>query len=549
LKRILFKQVIPLALAFIGATIFFISYNHYLLDKSLANVKISLKRLEKIESVEEAKKIKAILEDILFAELAEDSLDAVLLAKIEFSGSMIDKFAMKKQAEDIKYILKDVIREKEENRRAVLLGIENFIVNIFPRHRKDDEKSLQRQIGEISKRLFQFKGEELQKKHVDLARIYLRLKDLNNAFYYFNKAIEIDPETPRARKAAMYLGIIYKYTGDYEKAKEKLDAIKGKLPKKLEYYSAYQSGDILSMMGKQKESIKLFEDLFEKDPKDSVCQLSQFRVGYYYLYELDDIGKAYKAFLKLQQLAPNSSLDYYIGTKIIPDLSQEYRKRGYEFLLQAYRYLKEGKYGEALEQFNLAVSVNPDDALSLSGRGLALYFLNRDEESLREASKAKEIDPRDPEVLENLGYIYYNIGAIEEALKEQRKAVKLHPNSFLSHYNLGTIYLSAEEPERAKDHLERSIKLNPDFAYSYNNLGYAFWNKKNYNDAKTQFKKAVKLKPDYVEARYNLGVVLFMTGDFEDAKREFKHVKNIRPDFKSADWYLKEINKKLGYED
>ena len=40
-----------------------------------------------------------------------------------------------------------------------------------------------------------------------------------------------------------------------------------------------------------------------------------------------------------------------------------------------------------------------------------------------------------------------------------------------------------------------------------------------------------------------------MTGDFEEARREFKYVKSNKPGFQATKWYLKEIDKKLGYED
>lgn len=547
MKRILFKHILPLILAFLGAVVFFVSYNHYLLDKSLANMKISIKRLGRVENLEEAKKIKDILDDTFIMEAASKDLDPADLAKIEFSGEIIEKLSYRKQIKDAEHFIGDVVKERKKETPVILSLIEDMVVNAAPYRRKEDPEYLRGRIEEIEKDLSLYKGEELQKRYLEIGRLYLRLKDWNSAFNDFNMAIEIDPQTPLAGKARLYLGLIYKRRRDYDDAIDIFTKPQKGLSKDLIYFYTYQAGDSLSRIGKTEESIKVFEDLFEKDVYYGVNQVSQFRVGYTYLYDIEDDEKAYLAFKKLQELAPESSVSNYLEYKIIPEMSHKYREIGYRYLREAYRFLKEGRYKEALDEFNLAVKFNPKDALSYSGKGLTFYFLEREEESIEEASRAEEISPRHLDIIENLGYIYYNVGELKDAIKEYEKAVKLHPDSYVSHYNLGTLYILAGKSHKGIYHLKKSIGLSPDFAYPYNNLGYVLWYRKRHEEAMVLLKKAISLKPDYVDAHYNLAVALYNMGDHVNARKEFMRAKELQPNYKETEPYLKKIKESIRY--
>ncbi|UCG34884.1 MAG: hypothetical protein JSW17_05170 [Candidatus Omnitrophota bacterium] len=88
-KKIFLKNILPLIITCVAALIFFLSYNHYLLDKTLANLKISLKELEAADNLELARAVKGILDDTFIMEVAKEELDVASLAKMEFSGQIV----------------------------------------------------------------------------------------------------------------------------------------------------------------------------------------------------------------------------------------------------------------------------------------------------------------------------------------------------------------------------------------------------------------------------------------------------------------------------
>ncbi|MBL7069695.1 MAG: tetratricopeptide repeat protein [Candidatus Omnitrophica bacterium] len=546
-KNVFIRYVLPLIFTFLGAVVFFVSYNHYLLDKSLANLKISLKKIETADEMETVRKIKAILDDTFIMEVAKKDVDAASLVEMEFSGNIMKNAVFTKQIKDAEYFIKSAVDRKEEKRSLIRSAVEGIILNIASHQRKENKENLAAQITKLKEDLDLYEERELQAAYLEIGKLYLRLKDLKSAFGYFVKAREINPETSNAEMSEIYMGLIHKLSGEREEAIKIFSKKRKRLSKELINFSEYEKADLFYSKGEFFESVKTLEDMFEKDPSSVVNQVSQFRAGYIYLYDLRDERKAFEAFKKLQEMAPGCGLAKYINIKIIPELADKYREMGFKFLKEGYRYLKEGKYEEALEQFNIAVGFNPDDALAHCGKGLALYFLKKNEESVKEASRAKEISPKNPHVVENLGYIYYHVGALDKAIEEHKKALKLNPRSYITHYNLGTLYIMSEDMVRGIYHLRKSIGFKPQFPYSHNNLGYALWYLEKYDAAQTHLEKAISLKPDYVDACYNLGVVFFETGDFSRARETFLWTDQLRHDYRNTRKYLEEIKKTMGY--
>jgi len=546
-KNVFFRYILPLIAALLGAVVFFISYNHYLLDKSLANLKISLKKIETADEVETVKKLKAILNDTFIMEVAKKDVDTATLVEMEFSGNIMEGAVFAKQIKDIEYFIKSAVDRKEKKKSFVRSAVEGLIVNVAPYQRRDNKRALRIQMGKLKEKLDLYEKTELQSVYLKIGKLYLRLQDLNNAFGYFVKARDIDAGSRDAEMAEIYMGLIHKIRGEHEEAITIFSKKRKKLSDEIMSFSEYEKADLLYSKGDLFECIKSLEEMFGKDPSNAINQVSQFRVGYIYLYELRDEKKAFEAFKKLQELVPGSSIAGYINIKIIPELASKYRNLGFKFLKEGYRYLREGKYEKALEQFNIAIGFNPEDALSYCGKGLALYFLRKDEESVKEASRAKEISPENPYVVENLGYIFYNVGALNKAIEEHKKALRLNPRSYITHYNLGTLYIMSEDMVKGIYHLRKSIGLNPQFPYSHNNLGYALWYLEKYDKAQVHLEKAVSLKPDYVDACYNLGVIFYQTGDFNRARDMLLWTDKLHPEYRNTKRYLGEIRNATGY--
>ena len=577
MKKIL-RHFIPLIIAFFGAFIFFLGYNHYLLDASLANLKISLRDLDGAKNLRDVKNITDILDDSFLNELAKGDFDLTFAVKLElsqqiveqelkeeistkeyvvtlssaanidFSAVIAEKISKDSQISDIKHFIKKAIDKKIAERPALVNLLDDISLKLFPGRRQANEESLKSQIAKIEKDISRYKGKKLQDAHLEIGKIYLLLKDWMSAERHFNSAVKVNSKNEKATKAEFFLGILYKSKKDFIKASQIFGKIKNQLPKQWKLFAYYQEADCLYKSGEIDKAIVLFEELFKLDPSLEVPQLSQFRAGYTYLYDLQDSKKAKAAFVLLEKDEPGVELSGYIKNKIDPDIAWQYCKSGFELLETGYKLSLDQKYTEALDKFDSALAILPKHSTSYTGRALAFYFLKNPDEAIAQGEKAVGFNPSDYEAVANLGFIYFNLGMIDTAIEQYRKAINIYPRSYIYNYNLATLFLLKEKYKLSEEFFKKTLNIKPDYAYAYNNLGYALWAQGQHSEARSSFQKAIALSPNYIDAHYNLGVVCFTLGNYEEARKEFISVELLQPKFRQTSWYLKQIDLKLGYK-
>ena len=108
-------------------------------------------------------------------------------------------------------------------------------------------------------------------------------------------------------------------------------------------------------------------------------------------------------------------------------------REGYALFDQARQQQKQGELGKAIASFLQAATKAPDQALILTGLGMA----------------------------------YLEAEDLNSARMNLAKAVRLDGNYYYSRLGLGYIYLQLKEPTKAVAELERSLKLMPSLEGAY----------------------------------------------------------------------------------
>jgi len=546
-KKNIFKHFIPLCITIAFAVLFFLSYNRYLLDASFSNIRLSLKKLSAIENAKDIATIKEILDETFLMELAKADLDTVALAKIEFSAQALSKDSTVDQRKDIRYFLSSVAGEKSKTNAPIAAMLDKFLTNFIPQERKIDGQAARQAAQRIIKELPQYQGEALQNKLLEIARNYILLREFDNAQVYLDKAIAIAPEGTIGLKAKLYAALIYKLQGQYAKASEVFAQIKGKLTGQANDFIIYQQADTFDRMGEKDKARLIWEEAFQKDPSSNLNQFSKFRVGYSYFYEEGKEKKAYATFMDLYKSVPDARFRNYIKKNLMPLPARYHREKGFVFLEEGIRLLLEGKYREAQEQFDIAISFDGSDAVSYSGKALAFYFLNQPQDARQAASTAEKIAPRNARASANTGFVYYKLNMLDRAIERYEQVVTANPYASVYVYNLGTLYTLKENYSKAEKYFMQAIHIDQTYAFAYNNLGYVLWEAGKFSEAKENFLKAATLKEDYVDALYNLGVVYYTLSNYEESRAKFMRVQELRPKFRRTEWYLEQIKKYIGY--
>jgi tetratricopeptide (TPR) repeat protein len=107
---------------------------------------------------------------------------------------------------------------------------------------------------------------------------------------------------------------------------------------------------------------------------------------------------------------------------------------------QARELVQQGKIQEALDCYNEALKVNPENVVILNNKAIALITLDKCEEALVCTRRAVAINPDAVEVWINMGIAFDKLGRFHEAGDALERAVGLSPYNAYARAMLGIVY-------------------------------------------------------------------------------------------------------------
>jgi len=134
-------------------------------------------------------------------------------------------------------------------------------------------------------------------------------------------------------------------------------------------------------------------------------------------------------------------------------------------------YMREGKWGEAIPQFNKALTIAPDSP-TYSNLGTAYFFLKNYDQATKMYEKAVEITPNDEQLQGNLGDSYRWSGHSDQAAAAYGKAISLafqelqvNPRSAAIMGDLGLLYAKRGDAANALQYTNQARAIDPDDVY------------------------------------------------------------------------------------
>lgn len=118
---------------------------------------------------------------------------------------------------------------------------------------------------------------------------------------------------------------------------------------------------------------------------------------------------------------------------------------------QANKYVKEGKYNEAMDIYKKILEKDPNDKVAYMYIASIYNDLKQYETAIEYLKEAMKIDPNYVSVFFNFGNIYHNLKMYEEAVKYYKQTIKLDPNYPFVHHRLGITYLCLNDKDSAME--------------------------------------------------------------------------------------------------
>ena len=182
----------------------------------------------------------------------------------------------------------------------------------------------------------------------------------------------------------------------------------------------------------------------------------------------------------------------------------------------------------------VAFEPDVDKSAEHLGRGNALLGQGKYREAVAEFELAAKYNSDDEDAYYNLGLAQARAGDKEAAKQSYRKSLEIFPDYVEAHNNLGNILVAEGNFAEAIEHFQQALKQDEKNASAHNNLGTAYARQKKVANALVHFETAVQLQPDYPDAQFNLGNAYLILQRFDDAIATFTRLLEFHPEFARA---------------
>jgi lipoprotein NlpI len=149
--------------------------------------------------------------------------------------------------------------------------------------------------------------------------------------------------------------------------------------------------------------------------------------------------------------------------------------------------------------------------------------------AIQKYDQALRLLPNDPLALTDRGNTYREKGDFDRAFLDYESALRSNPNYALAFLNRGALYSAKGDEDHAIGDYDQAIRLAPNQPLYVTNRAIAYGRKGEYGRALQDFDAALRLNPNLVQAFYNRGIIHFYNGRFAEAALDFAKSADLEP--------------------
>lgn len=199
---------------------------------------------------------------------------------------------------------------------------------------------------------------------------------------------------------------------------------------------------------------------------------------------------------------------------------------------------EEGKYDEALVEYNTALEFAPHLAEAYYWRGRAHLALSDNdaavadyEQAIVEFDALIEEDPNDADAYNGRGIVHRSLRDYEVAISDFTQAIDIDPDAAEYYYNRGRANASLGNNEQAIDDYTHAIDQDETYVDAYFSRALVFTANGDYDSAIPDYTSVIDLKPENARAYYNRGANYHAQGNYQEAIEDYDTSIELDPDF------------------
>ena len=125
------------------------------------------------------------------------------------------------------------------------------------------------------------------------------------------------------------------------------------------------------------------------------------------------------------------------------------------------------RWNEALNAYDKAIELNPNDASAYNNRGIAYDNLDKNDLAIEDYKKAIELNPKYGDAFNNLGKNFSKLGDYKRAILYYDRAIEINRKDADAYYNRGNAFSNLGNSKYANDDLKIAAQLGNILAQKY----------------------------------------------------------------------------------
>lgn len=196
-------------------------------------------------------------------------------------------------------------------------------------------------------------------------------------------------------------------------------------------------------------------------------------------------------------------------------------------------YLQQRQYEVALEEFDLAVKIDPNFGAAYNGLGLVYSALAQDTLAEQNFRKAVQIDPNNSESHNNYGNFLCAKNRIDESIKEFMAAVKnpLYATPAVAYTNAGICSMRKQDISSAVQYFQRALQIEPLMGVAAYQLALIQFNRNELLQAKSTLQNIVISQP----TAENLWLSILIARKLGNVNEESSYALQLRRQFPQSE--------------
>jgi Tfp pilus assembly protein PilF len=210
------------------------------------------------------------------------------------------------------------------------------------------------------------------------------------------------------------------------------------------------------------------------------------------------------------------------------------------------QYLKQQYYSQALQAYEEALRMDPDNFYAWNGKGTALYNQGNYRKALDAYQRATEIEPENAVVWVSAGLTLHRLQRYQQALVHFERALTSDLQYVAAWIGRADTQLDMNMPEEALSSYQQALTYDPKSFQAWNGLGNALSSLHDFAGAVDAYTRALLINPRSAVAWCNKAVALKRLGHNKAALDALDEATEIDKNYTPA-WALKaEVYEILG---